>query len=417
MYLITYFDRVNLSAATPQIMKEFHFSKITMGVILSAFSWMYALGQVPGGWLGDRFGARRVLPTIVTFWSLMTAVTAYAGSYVGFLVCRGLFGVGEAGAFPTATRGMQLWFTREERGLVQGVTHSASRLGAAIGTPLAIYIMAAFGWRIMFVAFGAVGVVWAVFFWFFYRNQPEEHKGVNRAELAQIRGTDANGNINPPPNSGKKPAVPWRALVTSPNMWAIMVAYFMYNYVLWIFLSWLPSYLVTYRHFDLIKVGIFASLPLLLGVIGDSFGGWLTDFLTSKTGSAKLGRRAVAIGGFIGAICFIIPAAVTADPYVAVYCLAGTMFFLECTIGPVWAVTMDVGGQYSGTVTGMMNMGGNIGGAVSPLVFGVLVQLGSWTLPFIVAAGLMIVGIFIWAFWLNPEKQVLPDPGVSVEAA
>jgi MFS family permease len=190
-------------------------------------------------------------------------------------------------------------------------------------------------------------------------------------------------------------------------MWAIMCAYFTYVYCLWIFLSWLPSYLVEFRQFTLLKVGLFASLPLFAGVIGDTVGGLATDWLLRKTGNTKLARRSVAIVGLLGCVCFIVPAALTVDAYTAVYCLTGAMFFLECTIGPAWAVPMDVGGKCSGTVSGMMNMAGNIGGALSPIVFGVLVQFGSWQAPFIVAAGLLVLGAAIWAFWLDPDVSVL----------
>jgi sugar phosphate permease len=406
MYLITYLDRVNISTAAPQISKEFGFDKITMGVIFSAFVWAYAVFQVPGGWLSDRFGARRVLTGVVTYWSIMTAATAAAFSGVSFIAVRFLFGIGEAGAFPGATRAMQLWYPRSERGLVQGVTHSASRLGAAIAPPIVVLIMSTLGWRSVFYICGAVGLIWSVWWALTYRNLPEEHALVNKAELEAIRGRSADGAINPPPVQ-QETKVPWSNLVTSGNMWAIMLAYFTYVYCLWIFLSWLPTYLIEVRHFTLIKVGIFASLPLWAGVVGDTLGGLATDWLLKVTGSAKIGRRTVAITGLLGCAVCIVPAALTADAYVAVYCLTASMFFLEFTIGPSWSVPMDTGGKYSGTVSGMMNMAGNIGGALSPIVFGFLAQGGNWEAPFIVAAALLVVGSAIWAFWLDPDKQIL----------
>src|SRR6516164_3221210 len=323
MYLITYLDRVNISTAAPVISKEFGFDKITMGVIFSAFVWAYALFQVPGGWLSDRFGPRPVLTTIVAYWSVMTALTAAATGAVSFVVMRFLFGIGEAGAFPGATRSMQLWYPREERGLVQGLTHSASRLGAAIAPPLVVFLMTNWGWRSAFYVCGAIGLVWS-----------------------------------------------------------IRCAYFTYVYCLWIFLSWLPSYLVEYRNFTLLKVGLLASLPLFAGVLGDTVGGVATDWLLKKTGNTKLARRSVAIVGLLGCCIFIVPAALTSDAYTAVYCLTASMFFLECTIGPSWAVPMDTGGKYSGTVSGMMNMAGNIGAGV-------------------------------WAFWLDPDQSVLDARGGS----
>jgi len=408
MYLITYLDRVNISTAAPVISKEFGFDRITMGVIFSAFVWAYAIFQVPGGWLSDRFGARPVLATIVAYWSVMTAATAAATGALSFIVIRFLFGVGEAGAFPGATRAMQLWYPRSERGFVQGITHSASRLGAAIAPPLVVLIMTNLGWRSVFYICGAAGLVWAVWWSISYRNLPEEHGMVNRAELGHIRGIDEKGQVKEAYIEKKAASVPWGTLLKSPNMWAIMCAYFTYVYCLWIFLSWLPSYLVDFRHFTLLKVGIFASLPLFAGVIGDTVGGLATDWLLKTTGNTKFARRSVAIVGMIGCCVFIVPAALTADAYTAVYCLTAAMFFLECTIGPSWAVPMDVGGKYSGTVSGMMNMAGNIGGALSPLVFGFLVQYGNWQAPFIVAAALLVAGSAVWLFWLDPDRHVLP---------
>ncbi len=462
MYLITYLDRVNISTAAPQISKEFGFDKLTIGVIFSAFVWAYALFQAPGGWLSDRFGVRPMLTAIVAYWSIMTAATAAAFGAVSFFVVRFLFGVGEAGAFPGATRAMQLWYPQAERGLVQGVTHSASRLGAAIAPPIVVLIMHAFGWREVFYICGAVGFLWSVWWYLTYRNLPEEHSLVNRAELERIRGLDAKGEINPPPVEQKMslplgaavaPVIiviiavlvggaitraglnvagtvalsvgvaivligavcwyvqrrnpPWATLLRSPNMWAIMCAYFTYVYCLWIFLSWLPTYLIDFRHFTLLQIGVYASLPLWAGVVGDTVGGVATDWLVKTTGSARIGRRVVAIVGLLGCAVCIVPAALTANAYVAVYGLTASMFFLEFTIGPSWAVPMDTGGKYSGSVSGMMNMAGNIGGALSPIVFGALAQGGNWEAPFIVAACLLVVGAAVWAFWLDPDKAIL----------
>jgi sugar phosphate permease len=406
MYLITYLDRVNISNVAPVLSKELGFDKTTMGVIFSAFAWSYALFQVPGGWLGDRFGPRRVLTIIVAFWSVMTALTASAWSFLSFFIIRFLFGIGEAGAFPVATRAMQLWFPRRERGFVQGVTHSASRLGAAVAPPIVVLIMTTLGWRWVFYICGAIGFLWAAWWYLAYRNLPEEHPLVDRAELELIRGLDAAGNVNQP-SVVAKGEMAWTSLLRSPNMWAIMFAYFTYVYCLWIFLSWLPSYLVEARHFTLVATGIYASLPLFAGVVGDTVGGLATDWLLRRTGNARLARRLVAITGMLGCVVFMVPAALTEDALTSVYCLTASLFFLECTIGPSWAVPMDVGGKYSGTVSGVMNMAGNLGGALSPIIFGILAQYGSWEAPFILSAGLLVIGAAIWAFWLDPESPVV----------
>ena len=312
MYLITYLDRVNISTAAPEIIKEFGFDKVTMGVIFSAFLWSYALFQVPGGWLSDKFGARRVLAGVVTFWSLMTAATGLVAGATSFKIVRFLFGVGEAGAFPGATRAMQLWYPRSERGFVQGITHSASRAGAALAPPIVLAIMLNFGWRAAFFICGGIGLLWSIWWALSYRNLPEDHGMVNRTELEHIRGVDASGAINPP-QINKQMQVPWGRLLSSGNMWAVMCAYFTYVYCLWIFLSWLTTYLIEVRHFTLLKGGLLASLPLWAGVIGDTAGGLATDYLLRRTGSAKIARRTVAITGLLGCAVFIMPAALTED--------------------------------------------------------------------------------------------------------
>jgi len=406
MYLITYLDRVSLANTAPLISKEYRFNKVTMGIIFSTFIWAYALFQVPGGWLGDRFGPRKVLSAIMAYRTIIAVLTTRALGLGSFWGIRFALGVGEAGAFPTATRAMQMWFPRDERGFVQGVSHAASRLGAAVGPPIAVAIMIHYGWRSVFYVIGALSLLWAILYLAVYRNMPEETPLVSRAELARIRGVDEKGEIKQA-NIKRRPKVPWNVLLRHGNMWAVMCAYATYIYSLWFFLSWLPSYLVEYRHFTLIKMGFFASMPLMAGVVGDTFGGWLTDKLLIKTNNLKFSRRLVAITGMLGCGASMLVAALVQKPNTAVYCLTSAMFFLEMTIGPAWAVPMDIGGEFSGTVSGMMNMGGQIVGALSPTVFGVLVSGGSWVAPFVVSAGLLFVGAAIWAFWIDPEQSVI----------
>ncbi|WP_027415481.1 MFS transporter [Aneurinibacillus terranovensis] len=411
MYLITFMDRTNISVVAPSMSKEFGFDQVTMGFIFSAFTWAYALGQIPGGWLGDRFGPRSVLTMIVSFWSLMTIVTAQSVGYLSMVVVRFLFGFGEAGAFPTATKAMKLWLSKSERGFAQGITHSFSRFGAAIVPPIAVSITVAWGWRAVFYIFGAAGFIWAILFYVVYRNIPEEHKWVNQGELEHIRGFDKDGVINTATDFTNKLQVPWKTVFASPNMWFIMIAYFCYNYAVYFFMTWLPTYLVDYRHFSLSKMGLIASLPLFAGMIGDTVGGILTDKILEKTNNIKLARKVVAIPGLLLAAIFLIPASITVNPYTAVYCLAASMFFLECVIAPSCALPMDVGGPYSGTVYGVMSMAGNSGGAVSAIVFGALTQHGYWTAPFTVEAVLLVIGASIWLFLIQPDKPVV-DKGM-----
>jgi sugar phosphate permease len=415
MYLITYLDRVIISNTAPEIRTEFGFDQKTMGWIFSSFVLAYALFQVPGGWLSERYGPRVVLAGLVAYWSLMTAAVGLASSSVSFMVLLFLLGVGEAGAFPGATRAMQMWYPRRERGFCQGFTHSASRFGAAVAPPIITAIIATLGWRWAFYICGAVGVLWSVAWFIGYRNLPEQHGLVNPAELEHIRGLDDKGRVNAASHQ-ERAKVPWSTLLSSPNMWAIMCAYFTYVYCLYIFLAWLPSYLVGARHLASADARLMTALPLTAMVIGNTVGGLATDWLLHKTGNTRFARRSVAITGMVGCATFIVLAALAESAQTAVYCLAGAAFFLECTIGPSWSVPMDTAGKYSGTVSGMMNMAGNFGGALSPTVFGYLADNGYWHAQFFIAAILLSLGALIWGFWLDPERSVIEKQEVPVVA-
>ena len=406
MYLICYMDRSNISVAAPEITKEFGLSKTTMALVLSAFAWAYAIGQVPAGWLGDRFGPKKVLGAIMTWWSVAAALTGAALGVTTLFGARFLLGLGEAGAFPVASRGMQLWFAKSERGRIQGITHFFSRFAVAITPFIAGSILLAFGWRAIFYIFGSLGVIWSVAFFAIYTNRPEEHKSVNTAELAEIRGRNPDGTMKTLDARTRK-ATPWGKILGSPNMWFIMLAYGCFFYGTYFFLSWYPTYLREYRHLTLQALGLMGSLPLFAGMIGDVAGGSLTDFLYKKTGNAKLARRVVAAPAFVLSGAFLIPAATTSSAWASIGFLAASFFFLEWVIGPAWAVPMDVGGEFSGTVTGLMNMAGALGASLTPLVYGSLFDKGYWVLPFVVNAGVMVVGALIWTFLINPEKSVV----------
>lgn len=412
MYLITYLDRVSISNAAPLLVREFGLSPAKLGLVFSAFVWAYALFQVPGGWLGDRFGPRKTLTLIMVYRALIALLTTKATGLTSLWGIRFALGIGEAGAFPTATRAMQMWFPRQERGIVQGFSHSASRFGAAVGPPLAVAAMIRYGWRGLFLLVGMISITWALVFVTVYRDSPDECEGVSEEERIHIRGIDAKGEVNGVTTTYRD-RVSWRLLFKSRNMWAIMFAYFSYLYCLWIFLSWLPSYLVSYRGFSLFKTGFLASLPLLAGVIGDALGGLLTDVALIKTGNLRFARRSVASIGMLGGALFILPAAVVQSGSAALALLCAAMLFVEMTVGPAWAVPMDVGGEHSGTVSGMMNMWGQFGGALSPTVFGILAGKGSWIAPFAIAASLLVIGAVIWAFLIDPEEPVLPSEAIA----
>ena len=406
MYMITYMDRTGISIAAPAMEREFGLSKTAIGVVFSVFLWAYAIGQIPGGWLADRFGPRLVLLIIVPFWSLMTAMTAVAAGLTSLIGIRFVFGLAESGAFPTATRAMQLWFPKAERGIVHGVTHSFSRFAVAIVPFLAVSIMVTLGWRWIFYLFGAAGLLWSAAFYLLYQNLPEKHARVNQEELARIRGRDADGEIKPI-TLHQQLATPWKTIFRSANMWYIAAGYCCFYYGTYFFMTWFPTYLVDYRHLSLKTVGVWASLPLLAGMVGDIVGGTLTDKVYRRTGKLKFARRIVAAPAMLASGVCLIPAATAHSAWTAILCLTASLFFLELVISPAWAVPMDVGGEYSGTVCGVMNMAGSLAASLSPIIFGALVQRGFWILPFFISAGVLLTGALIWAFLIDAEKLVV----------
>jgi sugar phosphate permease len=408
MYLIAYMDRGSISLAAPRIALEFGLSYTEMGLVFSVFVWAYAIGQIPGGWLGDRLGPKTVLTVIMVWWAIGSGSTGFAVGFVSLLAARLFLGLGEAGAFPVATRGMQLWFPKSERGRIQGITNGSTRFAVAITPLIAVSIMTAFGWRAIFYIFGSLGAIWAIAFYFIYRNRPEEHKRVNRAELAHIRGVHADGRIVEL-EARKRRKTPWKTILGSPNMWFIMIAYGCFFYGTYFFLSWYPTYLEVYRHFSLKSLGFVASVPLFAAMVGDVLGGSLIDWVYRRTGRLKLSRRIVAAPAMLIAGAFLIPTALSRNPWMALLCLALSFFFLDMVLGPAWAVVMDVGGEFSGTVSSIMNAAGAVGASASPIVFGFFVQEGSWVAPFLVTAGILLAGALIWACLIDPEKSVISE--------
>jgi len=387
-YMITYMDRQVLATTRPAIMAELGISLIAMGWVTFAFRMAYALFQVPGGWLGDTIGARRALTMVVSWWSAFTALTALAWSAASMIVIQVFFGLGEAGAFPIATRSLSRWMRPTERGFAQGITHAGSRLGGAITPPIvALAIVPFFGWRAAFYAFGVLGVVWSAVWFYYYRDTPEEHSGVNQAERELIAGGIKR-------KGGGK--VPWRQILSHGNLWVLSVMYFFYNYNLNVYQDWFPTYLRQSKGMTLAQMGIYASLPLMAGVVGDLAGGWFSDIVLRRTGNLNLARRWVAIAGFILSAAATVPAVFAHDPKVSVACYCVAFFGLEWTVGISWAVTLDIGGDYAGSVSAVMNMLGNIGGAVAATVVTYTAARYGWNVPFLMTAALCLIAAVLY---------------------
>ena len=395
--VITYLDRVAISSAAPAIRSELGLSLIQMGWVFSVFTFAYAAFEIPSGWLGDVTGPRKVLTRIVLWWSAFTMLTGAAWNFVSLLVVRFLFGVGEAGAFPNISKSFSNWFPVSERGNAHGVIFMGTRLGGALAPPLIVLLMGVIGWRAAFVVFGAIGVVWCVFWSRWFKDDPATHPAVNGEELEIItRGLPARAAL---------PAFGWRQLLSG-NVILLCLMYFTMPYTLYFNLTWLPTYLKEVRGFTVQEAGYVAGAVLLAGAIANWIGGRLTDSLTRRYGvriGRSLGAVTLPVSGLV-----LVAAAMVENRLAAAALFALTLGIADLCVSACWAMCHDIGGPRAGTIGGAMNTVGNIGGAISPLVVGYTVQWwGSWTLPFFITAGVYVAG-GIFTLLVDPRKSIWP---------
>jgi ACS family glucarate transporter-like MFS transporter len=389
--VIMYVDRVCISQAAPAMRHDLGLSLVQMSWAFAAFNWAYALFEVPGGWLGDRIGPRRVLTRVVVWWSLFTAATGWVWSGASLIVTRGLFGAGEAGCFPNLTRVFTTWLPARLRERAQGMLWFAARWSGAFTPLLVAYVLELTSWRHAFELFALPGVVWAVAFYGWFRDDPRGHPSVNAAELAELPAPERSAIGGP---------VPWRGLLRSGSVWLLCIQYACLSYGWYFYVTWLPTYLREARGTSVKFGALLASLPLLLGGIGCLVGAQLIPYATRKTGSVAHARRLVAIVGFAGASASIFAFIRVSDPTRAMLLLGLAGFFNDFVMPACWAGCMDIGGRHSGTVSGMMNMVGNIGGALSPLAIGYILTWypGDWTLTFYVSSAIYLLGGVCWLF-------------------
>ncbi|HSV13134.1 MAG TPA: MFS transporter [Tepidisphaeraceae bacterium] len=393
--VITYIDRVCIGSSAPAIRAELGLTAVQMGWVFSAFTLAYALFEIPSGWLGDVLGPRKTLMRIVLWWSAFTTASGIAWNFPSLLIARFLFGAGEAGAYPNMSRSFSRWFPATERGGAHGAVFMSSRLGGAIAPPLVILIISAAGWRASFWIFGLFGIVWSVFWWHWFRDDPATHPSVSGDELAVIRaGTPPTALVR----------VHWRDLLDV-NLLCICTMYFCIGYGLYFYLTWLPTYFKEARGFSTKQAAWLSGAVLLTEAVAAMAGGWLTDRLTARYG-LKVGR---SIGGIAMPLSglFILSAAFTSHPIAAAVSIALAAGFADLSLSPSWAMCHDVGGEAAGTVTGAMNTLGNLGGAISPLVVGYSVQMwGSWSRPLVITAFVYGIG-GVLTFLCNPHRRLV----------
>jgi nitrate/nitrite transporter NarK len=289
---------------------------------------------------------------------------------------------------------MQSWVRREKRGFAQGITHACARLGNAITPPLVAWLMIMLTWRGSFVVLGCVSLIWiAVWFWF-YRDDPARHRRITEGDLAVLPPYVPHGRE-------AWPKVPWRRLTA--RMLPVTVTYFCYGWTLGLFLNWLPSFFLHEYNMKISGSAIFSSGVFFAGVVGDTFGGVVTDAIYRRTGDLRQARRNVIVCGFLGALVFLVPIFFTHDLATVALCLSAAFFCAELVIAPIWAIPMDIAPQFSGTAAGLMNTGSAVAAILSPLTFGFIIDLtGNWELPFIGSIGLLALGLAL-SFTMHPD--------------
>jgi len=394
MIAIAYLDRVCISTAAPSIQGELGLSDAQMSLVFSAFTLAYALFEIPSGWLADRFGARVALSRIVVWWSAMTAATGLTGGFASLAGVRFLFGAGEAGAFPACARIYGRWLPARLHGRSFGVQLMAAALGGAASQPLVVALLTRIGWRLSFAVFGAVGLVWSALFWLWFRDDPSAHPSVNPAELALIHEGGAHTAAHAP--------LPWRALALNRTLVALCAMYFGAIYGWYFYLTWLPTYLLRVRGFDLQQVGWLAALPLMGIGLGAFTGGLAADQLRPRFGP-RLGSALPGLVGLPLAAAAVCGAALTPAPLAAALLLASAAALAAAGVAPAWAVCVEIGGAHSATVGATMNTFGNIGGALCPVVMGFCVQrLGSWGVPL---ASIAVFYLAAGACWIAVDPR------------
>jgi MFS transporter, ACS family, glucarate transporter len=397
---ITYLDRVCISLTAPAMMRDLGLSKVEMSFVFSAFTLAYGLFEIPTGWWGDRIGTRRVLTRIVIWWSSFTIITAAAFNYVSLLVIRFLFGAGEAGAWPNAARTFSRWFPVTERGTAQGIFFMGAHLAGGLTPLLVTWLLTLMHWRAVFVVFGAIGFVWALAWYRWFRDDPEQHAAVNPQELAHIqrgRGAEASHHLD---------AASWRRILSNRSLLALCAAYFTQSYGFYFFITWLPTYLENARGFTATTLGVLAGLPLLLSVLADFLGGVTTDRLTKRYG-LRIGRCAVGGISLLMASVLLIAGTASQNGLVAIGLISLALAFSNFLLGASWGTCVDIAGSHAGVIGACMNTAGQIGGFLSPIVTALFVERYlSWSAPLYLCGILYFLGALCWWF-IEPRQPIL----------
>lgn len=403
---VAYLDRVNLSIAGVKLTEEFAITNIQLGFVFSAFLLGYALFQTPAGWLADRFGPRRVLTAGVLWWGVFSALMAcishrVANVIIVLLVIRFLLGAGEAIIYPASNQFVARWIPHQERGKANGFIFAGVGIGAGLTPPVISYLMLHYGWRSSFLASALIGLAAGAVWYLAARDTPEAHPSVSPSELNSIQQGIAGNNL--PGGTG---LLSWSTILSSRNVWILSFAYFCFGYVAWVFFSWFYLYLARVRGLDLKASALYSTLPFLAMAVCSPLGGGISDALTKRFGP-RLGRCSIAVLGFALTAVFILLGSAAKDAHVASFVLAGGAGSLYLSQSAFWAVSADLGGKSSGSLSGFMNMANQIGGMITVSLTPFLADKFGWGAGFTVAAAAAVLGALAWLF-VDPARTLHP---------
>lgn len=393
---VTYLDRVCISVLAPSIMRDLDLSRIQMGYAFSAFTFAYAIFEIPTAWWADRVGSRSVLARIVTWWSAFTMLTGAAFSYPALLAIRFLFGVGEAGAWPNAARVFSRWIPRRERGRVQGIFFAGAHLAGGLTPALVAWVATVLPWRLVFFSLGFVGLAWASFWYIWFRDEPRDHPSVSPAErdfIEKERGLPAF-------HEGGQ----WLIVFRTRSLLPLCLQYVANTYGFYFFITWLPTYLSKARGLQSAELAIFSGLPLLLSVAADITGGMTTDALSRRFG-VRIGRCAVGAVAYFLAALLMLAGTLAYDPRAAGVLIAVAGALSMFTLAPSWATAIDLGGRNAAVLSATMNTAGQVGGVLSPIVLAYIVdRYGNWAMPLHVVSALYLMASISWIL-IHPQHR------------
>ncbi|WP_246542745.1 MFS transporter [Paludibacterium yongneupense] len=406
--IVNYLDRGALAVANQAIRSDLGLSLGQMGLLLSAFSWSYALFQLPVGALVDRFGPRKLLGTGLVLWSLAQLAGGLVSTFGYFILARIVLGIGEAPQFPSAARVVSDWFPLRSRGVPTGIFNSASPLGTALAPLCLSIVVVSFGWRYAFFVTGGLGLVVAAIWFALYRDP------VATAMSAQERNYLDEGKVEPQHSAGKLTFSDWRRLFAHRTTWGMLIGYFGSVYLNWVYLTWLPSYLTLERHMSLLHTGFAAALPFFCGFIGSLVAGWFSDTITRGGNEPVTSRRRAVVIAMLGMVAFTIPAALVESNAVALACISVVIFLANAASASSWALaTAAAPPSRVASLGSIQNFGGFLGGALAPILTGFIAQAWSFVPALLTAAAIAFVGAMSYLLLVRkpiPEQASMPLP-------